>query len=147
MNSLSLISARASTRREFLARSGRFSLGAIALSSLLQHGARAALESANPLAPKAAPKPAKARAVIYLSMSGAPPQHDLFDYKPKLNELHMQPCPDEYLKGETFAFIKGKPRLLGTAAKFARHGQSGAWVSDLLPHFTGSWTTFVSSAR
>ena len=53
-------------------------------------------------------------AVIYLHMSGSPPQQDLFDYKPKLVELNMQPCPDELLKDQRFAFIKGHPKLLGT---------------------------------
>ena len=52
---------------------------------------------------------AKAKRVIYLHMAGAPPQLDLFDYKPKLVELNMQPCPDELLKGQRFAFIKGHP--------------------------------------
>ncbi|MGV3532639.1 MAG: DUF1501 domain-containing protein [Chthoniobacteraceae bacterium] len=132
--------ARALTRREFLTRSSRFSLGAIALGSLF--GAQRPLYATsaealvNPLSPKPPPNPAKAKAVIYLSMSGAPPQHDLFDYKPKLNELHMQDCPDAFLKGQTFAFIKGKPKLLGTPYKFAQHGKSGAWVSEMLPHFS-----------
>ncbi|MHA3774214.1 DUF1501 domain-containing protein [Verrucomicrobiota bacterium sgz303538] len=132
--------ARAQTRREFLTRSGRFSLGAIALGSLFGQQrplfATSAEALVNPLSVKPPPHPAKAKAVIYLSMSGAPPQHDLFDYKPKLNELHMKDCPDEFLKGQTFAFIKGKPKLLGTPYKFAQYGQSGAWVSDALPHFT-----------
>ena len=79
----------------------------------------------------------KAKHVIYLHMSGAPPQHDLFDYKPELVKHHMQPCPDELLKNQRFAFIKGHPKLLGTPYKFAQYGQSGAWVSELLPHFSG----------
>jgi hypothetical protein len=136
---LRLHHARALTRREFLSRSGRFSLGAIALSALAGNGAPLHAAHAeplvNPLAPKAPPRPAKAKRVIYLSMSGAPPQHDLFDYKPKLNELHMQPVPESLVKGETFAFIKGTPRILGSPYKFAQHGQSGAWVSEMLPHF------------
>ena len=67
-------------------------------------------------------------------MSGSPPQHDLFDYKPKLIEINGQPCPDSFLKGERFAFIKGHPKCLGTPHKFAQHGQSGTWISDLLPN-------------
>ena len=129
--------ARALTRREFLSRSGRFSLGAIALGSLAGRElfATSAEALVNPLSAKPPPLPGKARAVIYLSMSGAPPQHDLFDFKPKLNEFHMQACPAELLQGETFAFIKGTPKLLGTPYKFAQHGGSGAWVSEMLPHF------------
>ncbi|HEV7867345.1 MAG TPA: DUF1501 domain-containing protein [Chthoniobacteraceae bacterium] len=135
---LRLDHTRALTRREFLTRTGRFSLGSIALGSMFGQGAFATSAEAlvNPLTAKAPPSLAKARAVIYLSMSGAPPQHDLFDYKPKLNELHMQECPDEYLKGQTFAFIKGKPKILGSPYKFAQHGGNGAWTSELLPHFS-----------
>src|SRR5205085_10073770 len=122
---------------------GNAGLGAIALASLLQREGRAEPSLAlrapneNPLTPKPAMFGPKAKSVIYLHMSGAPPQHDLFDYKPKLNELHMQPCPDDLLKGQRFAFIKGHPKLLGSPYKFRRHGRSGAWVSELLPHLSG----------
>src|SRR5687767_13900986 len=119
------------TRRQFLHDAGRLSLGAVALQSLLGH---AAAESANPLAPKSPPQAGKAKAIIYLSMSGAPPQHDLFDWKPELKAHHMQECPEHFLKGEKFAFIKGIPKLLGSPFEFAQHGQNGAWVSNLLPH-------------
>ncbi len=129
---LRLAHAQAVTRREFLSTSGRFSLGALALQNFLG----SAPATPGPMAPHLPPLPAKAKSVIYLSMSGAPPQHDLFDYKPRLNELHGQPCPDEYLKGDTFAFIKGKPKLLGSPYKFAQYGQAGGWVSEMLPHFT-----------
>lgn len=134
---LHLQHARALTRREFLANSGRFGLGSVALGSLLGGSMFATSGDAliNPLSPKPAPLPAKAKAVIYLSMSGAPPQQDLFDYKPKLNEFNMKECPAELLKGQTFAFIKGTPKLLGSPYKFSQHGQSGAWISELLPHF------------
>ena len=67
-------------------------------------------------------------------MSGSPPQQELFDWKPKLVEHNMQPCPDSLLANQKFAFIKGHPKLLGTPYKFAQHGQSGAWLSELLPH-------------
>ena len=67
----------------------------------------------------------KAKRVIYLHMSGSPPQHDLFDYKPKLVEMNGQPCPDSFLKGERFAFIKGHPKCLGTPHKFKQYGKSG----------------------
>jgi len=55
-------------------------------------------------------------------MEGAPSQLDLFDYSPAV-ELNMQPCPEEMIKGERFAFIKGVPKILGTPHKFTRHGQ------------------------
>jgi hypothetical protein len=78
--------------------------------------------------------PARAKHVIYLHMSGGPPQQDLFDYKPELIKHHLQPCPDFLLKDQKFAFIKGHPKLLGTPYKFGQYGRSGAWISELLPH-------------
>jgi hypothetical protein len=130
--------ARFDTRRHFL-RDSAAGLGGLALAALLGDRADAAPASpaANPLAPRPPQFPAKAKSVIYLHMSGAPPQQDLFDYKPKLNELHMKPCPEELLKGQRFAFIKGRPNMLGCPHKFARRGQSGAWVSDILPNIAG----------
>ena len=125
--------ARALTRRTFLQQS-QVGLGALALGSLFGDGVRAEAVDDNPLSPKQPHFPAKAKNVIYLHMSGAPPQHELFDWKPKLVELNMQPCPEKYLEGQRFAFIKGVPTLLGTPYKFAQHGQSGAWMSELLPN-------------
>ena len=79
----------------------------------------------------------KAKRVIYLHMSGGPPQQDLFDFKPELVKHHLQPCPDSLLKNQKFAFIKGHPKLLGSPYKFAKCGQSGAVVSELLPELRG----------
>jgi len=130
------------TRRRFL-RQCQSGLGALALGSLLAEKSFADESSSdsapikNPLAPRPPHFAAKAKHVIYLDMSGAPPQHELFDYKPKLVELNMQPCPDELLKNQRFAFIKGHPKLLGTPYQFAQYGQSGAWVSELLPNVSG----------
>lgn len=131
-------SIRALTRRQFLSRS-RFGLGSLALASLTRNGSllpstAAATTAQNPLAPRPPMFAPKATNVIYLHMSGSPPQLDMFDYKPKLVEHHMQPCPESLMKNERFAFIKGHPKLLGTPRKFARHGESGAWISDALPH-------------
>ena len=74
----------------------------------------------------------RAKRVIYLFQSGAPSQLDLFDYKPKLNQYDGQPCPEELIRGERFAFIKGVPELLGSPHTFGKHGQSGAELSNLL---------------
>jgi hypothetical protein len=129
--------ARALTRRHFL-RQSQAGLGAFALASLLGRPARAdsaAIPGDNPLAPRPPHFAPKAKHVIYLHMSGGPPQQDLFDYKPELVKHHLQPCPDELLKNQRFAFIKGHPKLLGTPYKFSRKGRSGAWVSELLPNF------------
>jgi hypothetical protein len=125
--------ARSITRRTFFGKAG-LGLGAIALSALLEK--ESAAQTPAPLAPRPPRLPAKAKSVIYLHMSGSPPTLDMLDYKPKLNELHMQPCPDSLLKGERFAFIKGVPKMLGSPYKFKQHGQSGAWISDALPHLS-----------
>src|SRR3569833_1768342 len=123
---LRLEKARSQTRRHFLANSG-LGLGASALAGLQAREASAAQvsqKSAGPLAPKKPAYAARAKRVIYLHMSGAQPQHDLFDYKPKLVELNMQECPADLLIIQKFAFFKGTPRLLGTPYMFARHGKS-----------------------
>ena len=127
---------QSTTRRQFLSDAGKFSLGAMALSSLVGHGIAAVDSNGNPLSSKLPPHPAKAKSVIYLSMSGAPPQHDLFDWKPELKAHNMEDCPAHFLKGEKFAFIRGAPKLLGSPYDFKQYGQSGAWVSELLPHFS-----------
>ncbi len=79
---------------------------------------------------------AKAKSIIYLHMAGSPSQLELFDYKPELQKYNGKPCPDELLKGKRFAFIKGVPNMLGTPYQFKQHGQSGTWISELLPHFS-----------
>ena len=80
----------------------------------------------------------RAKNVIYLFMAGGPSQLELFDHKPRLNELNGQPIPDSYLEGKRFAFMdssfKNKSTLLGSRRVFRRHGQSGMWVSALFPN-------------
>jgi hypothetical protein len=146
---------RFTTRRHFLRRCNT-GIGAIALSSLLGRdasattaaGGEAAASSpsdpthlpfgptdpARPMLARQPMMPARAKRVIYLHMSGSPPQHDLFDYKPVLQKLDRQPCPDEYIKGERFAFIKGHPKCLASPYKFDRVGPQGTWMSELLPN-------------
>ena len=77
---------------------------------------------------------AKAKRVIFLHMAGAPSQLELFDYKPELVKLHDKACPPSLLEGKRFAFIRGVPKMLGPQAEFRQRGQSGAFVSDHLPH-------------
>ncbi len=123
------------TRRHFLGQC-KVGIGGIALSALLGRdafGSTSAEES--PLAIKPPHFSAKAKNVIYLHMAGSPPQLDLFDYKPKLNELNGELCPESFLEKERFAFIKGHPKILGSPHEFNQYGKSGAWVSNLLPHF------------
>jgi hypothetical protein len=121
------------TRRHFL-RDSAVGLGAVGLASLMSREVSAGpAAQANPLAPKAAHFPGKAKRMIYLHMSGAPPHLDLFDYKPELVKLSGQPCPDTFLKGRRFAFTTGVPKLLGTPRQFAQYGKGGVWMSDAIP--------------
>ena len=128
---------QAQTRRAFLRSSGQFSLGAIAAKALLGSEAVANPVAVNPLAPSAPHFEPKAKRVIYLHMSGGPPHLDLFDYKPELVKRDGQPVPDQFLKGKTFAFTTGTPKLMGTPRQFAQHGESGIWMSDAVPNFHG----------
>ena len=135
------------TRRHFF-RDCAVGLGSIALTSLLQREAQG-----NPLAPRPPHFPAKAKNVIYLFMAGGPSQLELFDEKPKLTALNGQPIPDEFLKGKRFAFMdtfsKEKPKLLAARRKFAKHGQSGATISECLPHLAtvADDLTFIKSMQ
>ncbi|HYG78001.1 MAG TPA: DUF1501 domain-containing protein [Planctomycetota bacterium] len=123
---------QALTRRHFFKQSG-LGIGALALTSLLNEKLFAA-DRTDPLAVKPPHFAPKAKNIIYLFMAGAPSQLDMFDYKPKLIELNGQKIPEEIIKGERFAFIKGVPKLLGSPHKFEKHGKSGQEISALLPH-------------
>src|SRR5687768_11648094 len=122
--------AHAVTRRQFFGRAG-LGLGSIALSALLNEGVAAQSPTPNAQRPH---HPAKAKSVIYLHMAGSPSQIDLFENKPELAKFDGKDCPEEFLKGKRFAFIKGVPKMLGPLFKYGQHGQSGQWISELLPH-------------
>ncbi len=140
---------QAQTRREFLG-SCVSGLGAMFLGTMAQRTLCAApaatltagtdmrLDFARPAAQPLAMLPpqfaAKARRVIFLHMAGAPSQLELFEHKPLLNELDGQDCPASFLAGRRFAFISGVPKLLGAQYPFHQVGDSGAWISDRLPH-------------
>jgi hypothetical protein len=131
------------TRRHFFSRCG-VGLGKVALASLLTDGkifAGTAAPATSPMQAKPGNFPAKAKSVIYLFMAGAPSQFELYDYKPILQKYDNQTVPDSLMKGKRFAFMdsfaKEKPKLLGTKRAFKQYGQSGAWVSELLPHIAG----------
>ncbi|TWU57535.1 DUF1501 domain-containing protein [Rubripirellula reticaptiva] len=124
------------TRRHFFQHSTA-GLGAIALSNLLRSDAGAARPADNPLAIQPSHFPAKAKRVIYLHMTGSPPNLDLFDHKPELTKRDDQDCPDEFLAGREFAFTSGTPKLMGSPRKWSQHGESGMWMSDAIPHFHG----------
>jgi hypothetical protein len=129
------------TRRHFLKESA-MGLGGLALGSLLGCHRKPAVapivfDPAHPLIPKLPPFPGKAKNIIYLHMAGAPSQLETFDFKPELMKMDGQDCPPSLLAGKRFAFIRGVPRMLGPQAKFAQYGESRAWVSEHLPHFSG----------
>ena len=117
-------------RREFLNRFG-MGLGGIALADLMAGDARAAGALAGThIAPKA-------KRVIYLFQSGGPSQMDLWDYKPLLNEKQGQELPAEVRMGQRLTGMSGNQSslpLVGSPFKFQQHGESGQWVSELLPH-------------
>src|SRR5579859_1429252 len=126
------------TRRHFLNACG-LGLGSLALGSLWgcsPSDKNILFNPANPLQPRPPHFPGKAKSVIYLHMAGAPSQLELFDYKPALQKLDGQDCPGSLLEGKKFAFIRGVPKMLGPQAKFKQHGQSGAWISENLPHLS-----------
>ena len=126
------------TRRQFLTKCTT-GLGAMFLANQLkastENQGRSLHASDNPLSALPPHFPGTAKRVIYLHMIGAPSQLELFDYKPDLQRLDGQPCPQSFLEGKNFAFIQGTPNMLGPQFPFQQHGKSGAWVSDRMPHF------------
>ncbi len=130
------------SRRSFLTTFAN-GVGMVALASLLnQDGLLAApqipnpkSQISNPLAPKPPHFAPKAKACICIYLEGAPSQIDLFDPKPKLNELNGQKLPESFTKEVRFAFIqKDSATLMGTPRKFQRYGQCGMELSDFLPN-------------
>ncbi|MCB1236546.1 MAG: DUF1501 domain-containing protein, partial [Verrucomicrobiae bacterium] len=123
------------SRRALLNRAG-LGFGGLALADLFARDAAA--NDARDLGVLAATHlPAKAKRVIYLFMSGGPSQMDTFDYKPLLNEKHGEQLPDSVRQGQRLTGMSGNQTslpLAGSPFPFSRHGQSGAWVSDILPH-------------
>lgn len=107
-------------RRRFLGGTG-LSLGAMALRHLAADEQR--------LRPHAA----RTKNIIYVHLEGAPPTCDMFDRKPMLDRLHGQPCPEEFLKRQRFAFIKGRPNILGHQHGWLR-GSNGIEICELFPH-------------
>ena len=116
------------SRREMLSRFG-LGLGGMALAALFNPVSAGQVETLHH-APRA-------KRVIYLFQSGAPAQMDLFDYKPLLNERHGTELPDEVRRGQRLTAMTGSQSsfpLVGSPYKFRQHGQSGAWMTDLMPH-------------
>jgi hypothetical protein len=121
------------TRRWFFQQCG-VGLGAIALGTLFRENGMAAIAPGNPLAPKQPHFTPKAKRVIFLFMAGAPSHLELFDNKPELTKFDGTLPPAELIKDYRAAFINPSSTLLGPKFKFAKHGQCGAELSELLPH-------------
>lgn len=120
------------TRREFFGRTAA-GIGSMALASLLPSWAFAAAANR----PQGVDHPARAKRIIYLFQSGGPAQQDLFDYKPLLNKLHGQPLPDSVRHGQRLTSMSASQSVIpmaGSPFKFSQHGQSGAWLSEMLPN-------------
>ena len=112
------------TRRALL-QSSAAGFGGLALSSLLADESRA-----DPLAPKPPHFPPRAKQVIFLFMHGGPSQVDTFDYKPQLQKDNGKPLP--FAKPRVVSAETGN--LLASPFSFSRHGECGAWISDIFPH-------------
>lgn len=126
-------------RRWFLEQCG-VGLGSIALTSLLNQGHAAAEGTAaarDPLAVRPPDFEPKIKNIIYLFMAGGPSQYETFDNKPTLTKFDGTLPPPELLEGYRAAFIDPNSKLLGPKFKFAKHGESGAEISELLPHLAG----------
>ncbi len=126
------------TRRHFL-RGSAAGIGGIALNALLQRDqvGAATRSPSDPLAPKKPHFEGKAKRVIYLHMTGSPPNLDMFDYKPQLVKHDSEDCPAEFLEGRRFAFTSGVPKLMGSPRKWSQYGEAGMWMSDAVPNFHG----------
>ena len=128
------LNPKIANRRWFLQQC-QVGLGAMALSQLGGNPARSeSTSSLNPLAPRTPHFPGKVKRVIYLFMAGAPSQLEMFDQKPELAKRDGQKPPADLIEGYRAAFIEPDAALLGPKFKFAKHGQSGAELSELLPH-------------
>lgn len=124
------------SRRHFL-KDCTYGLGKMAAAGLLTDAlARtpAAGAATNPLAPRGPHHAPRAKRVIHLFMAGAPSQLETFDPKPVLTKYEGRPIPPEVIGGQRYAFIRPDAAALGPRFQFAQHGQSGAWVSEAMPH-------------
>lgn len=127
------------TRRHFLQNLST-GVGGLALaglmggcSSLFEKKQNVVSSSNNPLLVKLPHYKPRAKRVIYLHMAGAPSQLEMFDYKPELHKLDNQDCPQSFLDGKRFAFIKGVPKMMGPKATFKQYGQTGTLLSENIP--------------
>lgn len=120
------------SRRQFL-RDCTYGLGKVAAAGLLTDSLTQRI-AASPLSSSGPHFPPKAKRVIHLFMAGAPSQLETFDPKPMLTKYEGKPIPPEVIGGQRYAFIRPDAAALGPRFKFHQYGQSGAWVSEVMPH-------------
>ena len=138
------VTPQTGTRRRFLGTVGT-GFGALALEALTRLEAASgsmatgAPDPLNPFEPRPAPKPPKAKSVIFVFLVGGPSQLDTLDHKPLLQKLDGKPVPESFRKAvdaTRFAnvFHGCKNELMASPFTWSQHGESGLWVSSLLPH-------------
>ena len=120
-------------RRWFLSQCG-IGLGSAALTQLLTPASTAFGADRDPLTVRKPHFEPRAKAVIHLFMAGAPSQLELFDEKPTLTKLEGKPLPKSVIGDQRYAFIQPDAAVLGPRFKFAKHGESGALISDAMPN-------------
>ena len=119
------------TRRQFFADCG-IGVGKLALTSLLAGSTNALASATDHMGSGGLHHAAKAKRVIFLFMAGAPSQLDMFDNKPELTRLEGKPIPPSVIAGQRYAFIQPNAAVLAPRFKFARYGESGAELSEVL---------------
>ncbi|MCB0669618.1 MAG: DUF1501 domain-containing protein [Saprospiraceae bacterium] len=120
------------TRRHFI-RDCFLGFGGLALSSILGNDLYGSGPGDLVRGPHYKPS---VKNIIYIHLAGAPSHLELFDYKPELEKLNGKECPPSLLEGKRFAFIRGVPKMLGPQGVFKQWGDSGAWISNYLPHLS-----------
>ncbi len=120
---------RPTSRREIL-RTSACGFGQLALAAMAGGQALAATDPQNPLAAKTPPLPARAKRIIFLFMWGGPSHVDLFDPKPQLSKESGKPLAGKLVGSDK----ESVGQLLGSPFQFAQHGDSGIWISELMPH-------------
>ena len=136
LQSLQLETLQNLTRRHFL-KTCTSGLGALWFASQ-GRGSQSGIiqrDPSSPLSPQVPHFAPKAKRVIFFHMAGSPSQLELFDHKPELARLDGQDCPDSFMEGRRFAFIRGTPKLLGPIFPFHQEKKTGMPISDRLPHF------------
>src|SRR6476660_1593858 len=126
------------SRRHFFGTSAA-GIGSVALGTLLGDSLSRSVQAATATNVTEAKLqfPPRIKRVIYLFQAGGPAQQDLFDYKPLLNDKNGQQLPDHIRGGQRLTGMSAQQAsipLAGSIFKFAQHGKSGTWLSDVLPH-------------